>query len=148
MAGYSSYVPSFLFVSLFPFHTRTAEMANKQVVLRIRYNMSTSDYPMMRFASSNPESREEEFDWSRNCPSPCYTEYLNRPLSNRPSISVSDDPEVPTLSLAYFPDQVSKTFQDRTYIFAVAERPSMVPTNATIWNLNLKGRRGNPLLVF
>jgi len=48
-----------------------------------------------------------------------------------------------TLGLAINSDQLARTFQDRSYVFNVAARPSSVPASATIVNLNMRGRRGN-----
>jgi len=46
------------------------------------------------------------------------------------------------LELAFDTNQISRTFQDRSYVFRVERRPDDM-TGATIWNLNTRGRRGN-----
>jgi len=52
------------------------------------------------------------------------------------------------LGLAINADQLARTFQDRSYVFNVAARPSSVPGSATIINLNMRGRRGNIVQCF
>ena len=46
------------------------------------------------------------------------------------------------LRLAIDTAQYGRTFQDRTYIFAIRPRPSNL-TNSNIWNVNVRGKRGN-----
>jgi hypothetical protein len=47
------------------------------------------------------------------------------------------------LAIALNSDQSGRTFQDRSHVFKISKRPKGVPSHATIWNLNFRGRRGN-----
>ena len=92
-------------------------------VLRIRYNITPGEIP-------------EDLDASHN-----------GAVQQDPVVFLQD--EVPTkdskkyLSLAVNTDQWGRTFQDRSYVFSIKKRPSEVPKDAKIFNLNVQGKRGN-----
>jgi len=82
--------------------------------------------------------------------STCYNELtpFTVPLYNRPYINLFDRPLTAQnglppqgfrLGLAINTHQTGRTFQDRSYVFQVAQ----APIDAKIYNLQLRGRRGN-----
>lgn len=47
------------------------------------------------------------------------------------------------LRLAINTAQYGRVFQDRTHVFKLKARPSEIEDTATIYNLNVRGKRGN-----
>jgi hypothetical protein len=87
--------------------------------LRLRYNMSSTDYPSWR-------------TWSEH---------------NGDKSPIFQEMEVPVgtygkVRLAINTNQIARTFQDRSHIFKIKTRETSL-TGARIINLNVRGKRGN-----
>jgi hypothetical protein len=120
MAHYNWTLPTF--TSLKNAGARTYGANNDYVLcaFRIRYNISTDDYdPWNINASSNGN---------------------NSPVRNNPTVDVGAD--LQGLKLAMNTNQFGRTFQDRSHVFYIRQRPAYL-SGKTVWNLNVRGKRGN-----
>jgi len=93
-------------------------------VLRMRYNISTNDYDGWNtFANMNG---------------------ANSPIQDNPTVPIGTVGGVPTsLKLALNTDQYGRTFEDRSSTFFIKPRGDGVSSGDVIYNLNVKGQRGN-----
>lgn len=99
-------------------------LEGKKCVLRIRYNISTNDY--------DPWTTDHKSNG------------IKSPIKNDPYVEIMNDQNRnTTLRLAINTDQFGRTFQDRSHIFNVRKRPDGVGSKARIFNLNVRGKRGN-----
>lgn len=97
-------------------------------VFRLRYNISTADY--------HPFTTDSTYNGARS------------PVKQDPR---EDYGHGAWLSLALNTNQYGRTFQDRSYVFAIKPRPTTdkeLGADSTIWNLNVRGKRGNIVDVY
>eukprot|EP00002_Diphylleia_rotans_P005129 TRINITY_DN141_c0_g2_i1.p1 TRINITY_DN141_c0_g2~~TRINITY_DN141_c0_g2_i1.p1 ORF type:complete len:629 (-),score=109.63 TRINITY_DN141_c0_g2_i1:254-2140(-) len=94
----------------------------ERAVLRIRYNISTFETPWELTAAQNK---------------------AQSPVLQDPYVNIGLT-EKYNLSLALNTNQYGRTFQDRSYVFAIKK----APVSGKIYNLNVRGKRGNIVDVF
>jgi hypothetical protein len=105
-------------------------------VLRLRYNISTADYwSWNKIGTPKTDSRKNER--RRRIKTGI------SPIIQDPYLQVGPDPTEDFLALALNTNQYGRTFQDRSYVFGIKARPAGVAKDAKIYNLNVRGKRGN-----
>lgn len=98
-------------------------------VLRLRYNISTGDFNGWGLRDGKPA------DYTQN--------KENSPIRNDPYVPLIGSDGTANLSLAIDTTQFGRTFQDRSHTFHISPRPSHISPVARIYNLNVRGKRGN-----
>jgi len=145
------------------------EEAYASCTLRIRYNISTSDFPAWP-----SEAMDDGHPWRDAMVTAANNSnqgdsHRNTPLYQDPYVYIGagDDEEKGDmfLSLALNTNQYARTFQDRTYTFEIRKRPTStseadlredrpaIPqelvdaldpsTSTKVYNVNVRGKRGN-----
>jgi len=99
---------------------------NCNCVLRIRYNISTSD---LGEDGNRPDAGF--IDWTKNAGA--------SPIQEDPILSQDGMPH----QLAIDTSQFGRTFEDRSHVFHIRPRPAGVLRGNRIFNLNVRGKRGN-----
>ncbi|CAF1222132.1 unnamed protein product [Adineta steineri] len=116
----------------------------KKCVLRVRYNISTTDYDSWNINSTsnlgNLYVMKEYFANESTAQNRGYRYQTN------PQIQLFDGVNL-TLQLAINTQQYGRVFQDRSFTFEIRQRPTEYQ-DRPIYNLNVRGRRGNIVQVY
>jgi hypothetical protein len=105
-------------------------------VLRLRYNISTIEAGLP--SMSNPD--QGFIDHNSNGVN-------NSAITENPTIPITGTPTVPNgtveNTLAVDTTQYGRTFQDRSFTWKLTARPSGISKTSRLFNLNVRGKRGN-----
>ncbi|XP_801877.1 protein DD3-3 [Strongylocentrotus purpuratus] len=131
------------------------ETLSESCVLRIRYNISTGEFDGWdgsTTAELNAEGNQEStLDvYTRYGLTAEEAEDRGYVFENNPNVEMFTDAangDNFNLQLAINTAQLGRTFQDRSHTFAIRAKPAEVAAN-TVYNLNVRGKRGNIVQVF
>lgn len=126
---------------------------NRNCVLRLRYNITAGELNEGGFDSTINASMNAEAE-NQATKIDIATQYGLEFENDRgyyfkknPTVSVFDtknsDDVTLDLALALNTNQYGRTFEDRTHVFEIKPRPDDIPADAKIYNLNVRGKRGN-----
>jgi hypothetical protein len=107
-------------------HEPCIEKNNCNCALRLRYNISTYD-----FGKDGNRPDAGFIDWTMNAE--------NSPVKNDEIITQDGAAH----QLALDTTQFGRTFQDRSHVYHIRPRPSGVKSTARIFNIGVRGKRGN-----
>jgi hypothetical protein len=123
--------------------------STQRCVVRLRYNMSTDDYDAWRVNASFNNNDGQG---------------IRSPVRQNPNVDIGASNQA--LRLAINTAQFGRTFQDRSHVFRLAPRPTATATSQrpsvraagqpqsffdgcqTLYNLNVRGKRGNIVQTF
>ncbi|EFC46167.1 hypothetical protein NAEGRDRAFT_83081 [Naegleria gruberi] len=118
------------FIEKMPYDSVAKKTHHENCVLRMRYNITTTETPFFMDYKYNYRVNDKT---------------SATPIRQDPWETFGYQSE---LHLAVNTNQYGRTFEDRSYVFEIRERPSTVPKWVTIHNLNVRGKRGNIVNVF
>lgn len=101
----------------------------KRCVFRMRYNISTDDYDPYNTDSRNNTNKRLN---------------IVSPIQDNPLVDIGASSK---LKLNLNTDQTGRIFQDRSHVFLLRPRPSNMMSQR-IFNLNVRGKRGNIVQVY
>ncbi|CAF0997043.1 unnamed protein product [Didymodactylos carnosus] len=116
----------------------------KKCVLRIRYNISTGDYDGWNVDKTHNQNIGifDEFFANQKT----VQQQRGYTFKSNPTIKLFNNVSF-NLKLAINTAQYGRVFQDRSYVFEIRQRPAELQ-NKEIFNLNVRGKRGNIVQVY
>lgn len=110
--------------------------ANEQsetCILRLRYNMSSTDFPRNTNASLNQDNNANPA--------------VQSPIQQDPIVKIGPG-ATNYVELAVNTNQYARTFQDRSYTFLIIPKTTADQACSKIINVNVRGKRGNIVQTF
>lgn len=111
-------------------------MANKEsesCTLRLRYNMSSTDFPRDTNSSLNQDNNANPA--------------VQSPIQQDPIVKIGPG-DTNYVELAVNTNQYARTFQDRSYTFLIIPKTAADTACSKIINVNVRGKRGNIVQTF